>query len=211
MVEDLIDSRREEPSFILSERQMAEAWLDFHRVTLLLKCEGLRDDERKARPVSTSGLSLHGLVRHMAEVERNWFRRVLIPDPDAPSSGSIPPSPIPSCIHSTKPTGSPISPRGRSSVKRVGRRPPVSTWTTPADGTVSPARCDGSTPTWSRSMRATTVTPTSSENSSMDRSVGNREGVSYHRLGEPYSEATRPLGIRQCQTVCFAETRGFVA
>ena len=84
MVEDLIDSRREEPSFILSERQMAEAWLDFHRVTLLLKCEGLRDDERKARPVSTSRLSLHGLVRHMAEVERNWFRRVLIPDPDAP-------------------------------------------------------------------------------------------------------------------------------
>ena len=33
----------------------------------------------------TSQLSLHGLVRHMAEVERNWFRRVLLREPDAPS------------------------------------------------------------------------------------------------------------------------------
>src|SRR5579884_1495811 len=46
-------------------------------MTLLLKCEGLDDEQRKARPVATSKLSLHGLVRHMAEVERNWFRRVL--------------------------------------------------------------------------------------------------------------------------------------
>ena len=30
-----------------------------------------------ARPVASSLLSLHGLVRHMAEVERSWFRRVL--------------------------------------------------------------------------------------------------------------------------------------
>ncbi|MGH9113562.1 MAG: DUF664 domain-containing protein, partial [Acidimicrobiales bacterium] len=35
-------------------------------------------------PVSTSKLSLHGLVRHMAEVERGWFRRALLSDPDAP-------------------------------------------------------------------------------------------------------------------------------
>jgi uncharacterized damage-inducible protein DinB len=63
---------------------MAEGWLDFHRITLQLKCEGLRDDERKARPVPTSKLSLHGLIRHMAEVERNWFRRVLTSEPDAP-------------------------------------------------------------------------------------------------------------------------------
>lgn len=77
MVEDLIDRRREEPAFVLPERQMLEGWLEFHRTTLLLKCEGLDDQQRKARPVATSKLSLHGLVRHMAEVERNWFRRVL--------------------------------------------------------------------------------------------------------------------------------------
>ena len=78
MVSDLEDARRREPSYVLSERDMLEGWLEFHRTTLLLKCEGLDDEARKARPVGTSKLSLHGLVRHMAEVERNWFRRVLL-------------------------------------------------------------------------------------------------------------------------------------
>lgn len=84
MVADLTDSRRNEPAYVLADRAMLEAWLDFHRVTLLLKCEGLDDASRKARPVPTSMLSLHGLVRHMAEVERNWFTRVLLSAPDTP-------------------------------------------------------------------------------------------------------------------------------
>jgi uncharacterized damage-inducible protein DinB len=84
MVEELDDPRRREPGFLLGEREMLESWLEFHRTTLLLKCEGLDDEGRKARPVATSKLSLHGLVRHMAEVERNWFRRVLLREPDAP-------------------------------------------------------------------------------------------------------------------------------
>ena len=84
MVEDIEDPRRSEPPFVLSERDMLEAWLEFHRTTLLLKCEGLDDARRKDRPVPTSKMSLHGLVRHMAEVERNWFRRVLLREPDAP-------------------------------------------------------------------------------------------------------------------------------
>ena len=84
MVQDLVDSRRTEPAFVLADRAMLEAWLEFHRATLLLKCEGLDDAERKARPVPTSLLSLHGLVRHMAEVERNWFSRVLLAAPDTP-------------------------------------------------------------------------------------------------------------------------------
>jgi uncharacterized damage-inducible protein DinB len=84
MVEDLVDPRREEPAFVLPEREMLERWLEFHRMTLLLKCEGLDDESRKRRPVATSKLSLHGLVRHMAEVERSWFRRVLLREADAP-------------------------------------------------------------------------------------------------------------------------------
>ncbi len=84
MVDDLEDPRRQEPTFVLDERSMLEAWLEFHRTTLLLKCEGLDDADRKARPVPTSKLSLHGLVRHMAEVERNWFRRVLLREAAAP-------------------------------------------------------------------------------------------------------------------------------
>jgi len=84
MVQDINDPRRVEPPFILSERAMLEAWLEFHRTTLLLKCEGLDDIGRKSRPVPTSKLSLHGLVRHMAEVERGWFRRTLLNEPVAP-------------------------------------------------------------------------------------------------------------------------------
>ncbi len=84
MVEDLEDPRRQEPPFVLDERPMLEAWLEFHRTTLLLKCEGLDDAGRKSRPVPSSLLSLHGLVRHMAEVERNWFRRVLLRQPTTP-------------------------------------------------------------------------------------------------------------------------------
>jgi uncharacterized damage-inducible protein DinB len=85
MVDELADQRRSEPAFVLDERQMLEAWLEFHRTTLLLKCEGLDDAGRKARPVATSKLSLHGLVRHMAEVERGWFQRTLGRAPDTPS------------------------------------------------------------------------------------------------------------------------------
>ena len=84
MVEDLQDERRTEPAYLLGERAMLEEWLEFHRTTLLLKCEGLDDAGRKARPVTTSNLSLHGLVRHMAEVERNWFQRVLLREPTTP-------------------------------------------------------------------------------------------------------------------------------
>jgi uncharacterized damage-inducible protein DinB len=84
MVEDLIDPRRTEPPFVLPERRMLEHWLEFHRTTLLLKCEGVDDIGRKARPIPTSKLSLHGLIRHMAEVERNWFRRALLEETDAP-------------------------------------------------------------------------------------------------------------------------------
>jgi uncharacterized damage-inducible protein DinB len=85
MAGDLTDPRRAEPPMAgLGEREMLEAWLEFHRTTLLLKCEGLDDGTRKERPVATSRLSLHGLLRHMAEVERSWFRRILQRLPDAP-------------------------------------------------------------------------------------------------------------------------------
>ncbi|MET0727668.1 MAG: DinB family protein [Acidimicrobiales bacterium] len=78
MVEPLQDPRRHDPPPVTDdERASYEAWLDWHRITLLMKCEGLDDAGRRARPVSTSLLSLHGLVRHMAEVERSWFRKVI--------------------------------------------------------------------------------------------------------------------------------------
>lgn len=93
VVEELHDPRRVDPPFVATERAMLEAWLDFHRVTLLLKCEGLDDEQRKARPVTTSLLSLHGLVRHMAEVERGWFQEVLQRQPDTPNIWADPDRP----------------------------------------------------------------------------------------------------------------------
>ena len=56
------------------ERTLADAWLDLHRETLLWKCGGLTAEQLKLRAVERSELSLLGLVRHMAEVEREWFR-----------------------------------------------------------------------------------------------------------------------------------------
>jgi len=85
VVDDIVDPRRTEPAFVLGERAMLEAWLEFHRATLLLKCEGLDDFRRKSRPIPSSKLSLHGLVRHMAEVERGWFTRTLLSRPDTPT------------------------------------------------------------------------------------------------------------------------------
>jgi uncharacterized damage-inducible protein DinB len=90
MVEDLVDPRRAEPPYVLPEREMLEQWLEFHRTTLVLKCEGLDDAARKRRPIPTSKLSLHGLIRHMAEVERNWFHRALLKEPETPPIWSDP-------------------------------------------------------------------------------------------------------------------------
>jgi uncharacterized damage-inducible protein DinB len=45
------------------------------RLTLQLKCEGLDAEQLARRAVEPSTMSLLGLLRHMAEVERGWFRR----------------------------------------------------------------------------------------------------------------------------------------
>jgi hypothetical protein len=66
---------RQSAPYIAGERQMLEAWLDFHRQTLLSKCSGLTTEQLRERAAPPSSLSLLGLVRHMAEVERGWFRR----------------------------------------------------------------------------------------------------------------------------------------
>lgn len=68
---------RVEPSTTADERQALEQWLDYHRATLATKCAGLTDEQLRTASAPPSDLSLLGLVRHMAEVERGWFRKVL--------------------------------------------------------------------------------------------------------------------------------------
>jgi len=89
---------RATPPLQADERATLEGWLDFYRATLIGKCEGLSDEQLRTASAPPSPLSLLGLVQHMAEVERNWFRRVLVgedappihdpaADPDGPDGG----------------------------------------------------------------------------------------------------------------------------
>jgi hypothetical protein len=66
---------RTEPPSAAGEREALETWLDFHRETLLHKCQGLTGEQLVTKAIAPSELTLLGLVRHMAEVERWWFRR----------------------------------------------------------------------------------------------------------------------------------------
>jgi uncharacterized damage-inducible protein DinB len=59
------------------ERTTLLDYLRHYRLTLEMKCDGLDPAQLAQRSVEPSNLSLLGLVRHMAEVERAWFRRVL--------------------------------------------------------------------------------------------------------------------------------------
>jgi uncharacterized damage-inducible protein DinB len=77
-----VDNRVGPPHFG-SEREMLRAFLDYQRATLAMKCQGLTDEQLRERSMPPSTLSLLGLVRHLAEVERTWFRRVF-EDKDAP-------------------------------------------------------------------------------------------------------------------------------
>jgi uncharacterized damage-inducible protein DinB len=69
------DVTRTDPPNAADERSALQGWLDYHRQTLRWKCAGLTGEQLVTRPVASSTLSLLGLVRHMTEVERGWFRR----------------------------------------------------------------------------------------------------------------------------------------
>ncbi|MER6511798.1 DinB family protein [Nonomuraea sp. NPDC001636] len=65
------------PPFAGDERTVLGNWLEWHRGTLAVKCAGLTDEQLRLRSAEPSAMSLLGLVRHLAHVERVWFRRVL--------------------------------------------------------------------------------------------------------------------------------------
>ncbi len=75
---------RIDPPFVADEAPMLHAWLDWHRETLAVKCAGLSPEQLALRPSSPSTLSLLGLVRHMTEVERHWFRNILSGEESSP-------------------------------------------------------------------------------------------------------------------------------
>ncbi len=65
------------------ERATLLDYLRAYRLTMEMKCADLDAAQLARRSVPPSTMSLLGLVRHMADVERNWFRRVMA-EADAP-------------------------------------------------------------------------------------------------------------------------------
>lgn len=67
-------TRADEP-FTGSERAMLDGFLDWYRASLLRRCTGLTAAQLAERSVPPSNLSLLGIVRHLTDVERTYFRR----------------------------------------------------------------------------------------------------------------------------------------
>lgn len=69
------DDNRPEPPLAAPPKEMISAFMDFQRATLLWKAAGVSDEELR-RPRTASGISLLGIIKHSAYVERWWFQRV---------------------------------------------------------------------------------------------------------------------------------------
>jgi hypothetical protein len=67
-----------------ADRPILEGFLAWERVTLLNICAGLTGQQLTARPLASSNLSLLGLIRHLAKVERIWFRQRAAGEPVEP-------------------------------------------------------------------------------------------------------------------------------
>ncbi|WP_330277403.1 DinB family protein [Lentzea sp. NBC_00516] len=72
-----------------AERPMLEAWLDRHRATFLGNCAGLTGEQLAEASAPPSNMSLLGLIRHLADVERVWFR-VRLAGQDVKARHSVP-------------------------------------------------------------------------------------------------------------------------
>ena len=68
----------------VGEKATYQEYLRNYRLTIRMKCEGLDAEQLARRSVAPSTMSLLGLVRHLAQVEHNWFQRVLQGRPDDP-------------------------------------------------------------------------------------------------------------------------------
>ena len=95
------DDPREHGPRLGDERTTLVEALRRQRLTLEMKCDGLDAEALARRAVEPSTMSLLGLVRHLAEVERATFRRLMggqdVPrlfcsesDPDGDFDGAVP-------------------------------------------------------------------------------------------------------------------------
>ncbi len=86
------------------ERTTLTEFLDYYRSVLLRKIDGVSDDDARRPTVEPSDLNLLGLLRHLADVERSWFRWVFtgaeaaplfagVSHPDGDRDGDLHPGP----------------------------------------------------------------------------------------------------------------------
>jgi hypothetical protein len=68
------DSARLDQLLVGDERSLLQRALDRQRTMLLRSCRGLTAEQLVIRSAEPSALSLLGLVRHLTDVERAWFR-----------------------------------------------------------------------------------------------------------------------------------------
>lgn len=69
------DDRRPRIPRVAGERDALAGYLDYYRATVEMKCQGLTAEQARARSMPPSTMSVHGLVRHLAGVERWWFQQ----------------------------------------------------------------------------------------------------------------------------------------
>lgn len=60
---------------VAAEREALIAYLEYYRATVEMKCQGLAAEQAGTRSMPPSTMSIHGLVRHLAGVERWWFQQ----------------------------------------------------------------------------------------------------------------------------------------
>lgn len=70
-----VDDDRPRIPRVAGEREALTAYLEYYRATVDMKCRGVTADQARARSMPPSTMSLHGLVRHLAGVERWWFQQ----------------------------------------------------------------------------------------------------------------------------------------
>ena len=69
------DSDRPRIPRVATEREALVAYLEYYRATVEMKCRNLTPKQAQTRSMPPSSLSLHGLIRHLAAVERWWFQQ----------------------------------------------------------------------------------------------------------------------------------------
>jgi hypothetical protein len=70
-----VDDDRPRIPRVAAEREALVAYLEYYRATVDMKSRGVTPEQARTRSVPPSTLSLHGLVRHLAGVERWWFQQ----------------------------------------------------------------------------------------------------------------------------------------